>query len=67
MSKNRFEDVQNLLDEVKEDFAKFYEKDNQAAGTRVRKQMQALKVLAQEIRTEVQDIKNKATAKAAKK
>lgn len=63
MSKNRFEDVQNLLDEVKEDFAKFYEKDNQAAGTRVRKQMQALKVLAQEIRTEVQDIKNKATAK----
>lgn len=67
MSKNRFEDVQSLLDEVKEDFAKFYEKDNQAAGTRVRKQMQALKVLAQEIRTEVQDIKNKATAKAAKK
>jgi hypothetical protein len=66
MSKNRFEDVQNLLDEVKEDFAKFYEKDNQAAGTRVRKQMQALKVLAQEIRTEVQDIKNKA-AETAKK
>lgn len=66
MSKNRFEDVQTLLDEVKEDFAKFYEKDNQAAGTRVRKQMQALKVLAQEIRTEVQDIKNKA-AETAKK
>lgn len=67
MSKNRFEDVQNLLDEVKEDFSKFYEKENQAAGTRVRKQMQALKVLAQEIRTEVQDIKNKATETAAKK
>ncbi len=63
MSKNRFEDVQNLLDEVKEDFAKFYEKDNQAAGTRVRKSMQELKVLAQEIRTEVQDIKNKAASK----
>lgn len=63
MSKNRFEDVQNLLDEVKEDFAKFYEKDNQAAGTRVRKSMQELKVLAQEIRTEVQDIKNQAAKK----
>ncbi|HAS44782.1 MAG TPA: histone H1 [Microscillaceae bacterium] len=63
MSKNRFEDVQNLLDTVKEDFAKFYEKDNQAAGTRVRKAMQDIKVLAQEIRTEVQDIKNKAANK----
>ena len=33
---------------------------NQAAGTRVRKGMQDLKNLAQEIRVEVQDIKNKA-------
>ena len=63
MSKNRLAVVQSLLDEVKEDFAKFYEKDNQAAGTRVRKSMQELKVLAQEIRTEVQDIKNKAASK----
>ena len=42
------------------DFEKFYDKENQAAGTRVRKGMQELKNLAQEIRIEVQDIKNKA-------
>ena len=42
------------------DFEKFYDKENQAAGTRVRKGMQDLKNLAQEIRIEVQDIKNKA-------
>ncbi len=42
------------------DFEKFYDKDNQAAGTRVRKGMQDLKNLAQEIRVEVQEIKNKA-------
>lgn len=42
------------------DFSKFYDKENQAAGTRVRKGMQDLKNLAQEIRIEVQDIKNKA-------
>ena len=41
------------------DFEKFYDKENQAAGTRVRKGMQELKNLAQEIRIEVQDIKNK--------
>jgi len=42
------------------DFQKFYDKGNQAAGTRVRKGMQELKNLAQDIRIEVQDIKNKA-------
>lgn len=41
------------------DFQKFYDKGNQAAGTRVRKGMQDLKNLAQNIRVEVQDIKNK--------
>jgi hypothetical protein len=40
------------------DFEKFYDKGNQAAGTRVRKGMQDLKNLAQAIRTEVQDKKN---------
>jgi hypothetical protein len=40
------------------DFEKFYGKGNKAAGTRVRKGMQDLKVLAQEIRTEVQNSKN---------
>jgi hypothetical protein len=37
---------------------KFYNKENQAAGTRVRKGMQDLKVLAQEIRLQVQNMKN---------
>lgn len=55
---DRFEQVQNLLMSVKDDFGKFYDSGNQAAGTRVRKAMQELKSLAQEIRTEVQDLKN---------
>jgi len=40
------------------DFDKFYEKGNQAAGTRVRKGMQAMKNLAQDIRVDVQNKKN---------
>lgn len=55
---NRFEQLQTLLDGAKDDFQKFYENDNQAAGTRVRKAMQELKTLAQDIRVEVQEIKN---------
>ena len=55
---DRYQQLQDLLDGVKDDFDKFYEKGNKAAGTRVRKAMQELKGLAQEIRVEVQDKKN---------
>jgi hypothetical protein len=55
---SRFSDVKNLVMSLEADFEKFYDKGNQAAGTRVRKGMQDLKNLAQEIRTEVQDKKN---------
>ena len=55
---SRFSDVKNLVMSLEADFEKFYDKGNQAAGTRVRKGMQDLKNLAQEIRTEVHDKKN---------
>ena len=55
----RFEDLRDQVMQLESDFEKFYDKENQAAGTRVRKGMQELKNLAQEIRVEVQNIKNK--------
>ena len=57
----RFDEVKNLVMSLEGDFEKFYEKNNQAAGTRVRKGMQDLKTMAQEIRSEVQNSKNTAT------
>lgn len=54
----RFDEVKNLVMSLEADFEKFYDKNNQAAGTRVRKGMQELKNLAQQIRSEVQDTKN---------
>lgn len=56
----RFEEVKNLVMSLEGDFDKFYDKGNQAAGTRVRKGMQELKTLAQDIRSEVQNMKNAA-------
>lgn len=53
----RFEQFKKLVMDLEADFEKFYDKDNSAAGTRVRKGMQDLKNLAQEIRTEVQNKK----------
>ena len=54
----RFEQLRDLVMGLESDFEKFYDKNNQAAGTRVRKGMQELKNIAQDIRKEVQDIKN---------
>lgn len=39
---------------AKEDVEKFYVKENKAAGIRVRKHMQELKKLAQELRVDIQ-------------
>lgn len=55
---NRFAEVRDLVMSLEADFAKFYDKNNKAAGTRVRKGMQDLKNLAQDIRMGVQKMKN---------
>lgn len=51
--------LKELVNQMEDDFRKFYEKGNNAAGTRVRKNMQDLKKMAQEIRSNVQDQKSK--------
>ena len=55
---NRYEQLNQVLTSLQGDFEKFYEKDNKAAGTRIRKGMLELRNLAQEIRKEVQEKKN---------
>jgi len=45
----------NILAEVAADVQKFEEKGNKAAGTRIRKSMQTIKGLAQEVRTAVSE------------
>jgi hypothetical protein len=55
---NRFAEIHSLVNNLEADFQKFYDKDNQAAGTRIRKGMQDLKQIAQEIRLQVQKMKN---------
>ncbi|WP_200979490.1 histone H1 [Echinicola sp. 20G] len=55
---SRFTEVKDLVASLEEDFEKFYEKGNKAAGTRVRNGMQEIKNLAQDIRKEVTEIKN---------
>ena len=45
--------------DLKEDFEKFFIRGNRTAGTRIRKMMQEIKKMSQEVRIDVQDYKSK--------
>ena len=53
-----YDELQDAVNDCQSDVTKFV-KGNNSAGTRVRKAMQAVKKLAQTVRVEVQDQKNK--------
>ena len=53
-----FDELQDAINDCQSDITKFVDGNN-SAGTRVRKAMQAVKQLAQDVRLEVQDQKNK--------
>ena len=52
-----FDDLQDVINDCQSDVTKFINGNN-SAGTRVRKAMQAVKSLAQEVRIEVQEQNN---------
>ena len=54
---NAFDELQNAINDCQSDMTKFVEGNN-SAGTRIRKAMQIVKTMAQEIRVEVQEQKN---------
>ena len=53
-----FDELQNTVNDCQTDVTKFVD-GNSSAGTRVRKAMQSIKAIAQLVRVEVQDQKNK--------
>lgn len=54
----KYNELKALIASIEEDAVKFYEKGNNAAGTRVRTGLQQVKALAQEIRNNVTATKN---------
>ena len=55
---DKFNELKEIINEVEADCGKFYNDGNNAAGTRVRQGMQKIKTLAQELRLNIQEIKN---------
>jgi hypothetical protein len=54
----KFQKLKEIVSNIEADATKFYDAGNAAAGTRLRKAMQDLKALSQDIRTEVTEKKN---------
>ncbi len=54
----KFNELKSLVEGLEGDADKFFNKGNNAAGTRVRKGLQEVKNLAQAIRLEIQESKN---------
>ena len=54
----KFKPLLKHVQDMEPDFNKFYEKGQSAAGTRIRKSLSDLKKLAQDLREEVQEVKN---------
>jgi hypothetical protein len=57
-----FASLKQKMAEVEAEVSKFYEGNN-AAGTRVRKAMQEIREMAQELRKDVLDVKNSRKSK----
>jgi len=55
---SKFAKLKEVVASVETDVEKFYNSGNNAAGTRVRKALQEIKGLAQEIRSEITEKKN---------
>ncbi len=61
---NPYSKFEEVVTAMKSDFEKFYDKENNAAGTRVRKALQELGALCKDVRKDVTEVKN---ARAAAK
>jgi pyruvate carboxylase len=53
----QLENLKKLVASLEEDGAKFYNKGNNSAGTRLRKTLQAIRVEAQNLRNSIQEAK----------
>ena len=49
-----YDKLKSMVSDLEQDFSEFYGKGNKAAGRRIRKAMQEMKGLAQEVRVDVQ-------------
>jgi len=54
----KFSQLQGILDGMKVDLEKFYNKGQNAAGTRLRKELNNLRKLAADIRKDIQELRS---------
>lgn len=55
---DKYQELKDLITQMEEDFKKFYVNHDKAAGVRIRKEMQFLRELAEQIRLDISEAKN---------
>ena len=55
---DKYTELKNLVAEMEQDVNKFYNKDVKAASVRIRKALQEIKTVSQDMRKEVSERKN---------
>jgi len=58
LSMNRYDNFLSLVQNMKDDFDRFFNKNNKTAGSRLRKGLLDLRKICQDLRMEIQSIKN---------
>ena len=53
---NKLDELREMVNGLEEDFNKFYDREINSAGPRIRKGMQNLKLLAQDVRVNIMDV-----------
>jgi archaellum component FlaC len=53
----KLQQIKEILDTMQKDIEKFYDKGQNAAGTRIRKDLNSIRKLAAEMRKEIQDVR----------
>jgi len=66
-SHNPYNSLMHAIKEMEEDFIKFFERGNGAAGSRIRKGLQDLKKVCHEMRKDIQHIKNSKVGQQSEK
>lgn len=62
---NKYDELEQLVQSIKKDLDKFHNRGNKTAGIRVRKTLQDIKTLAQDIRVDISEKRKTMVKKTA--
>ncbi len=60
---NKLDELKNVIEDMQVDYLKFFEKGINSSASKLRKKLQVLRKLAQDLRVEIQNVKTQRKTK----